>query len=348
MQQTQNQPAGAAVADALSTALNTAAQNIRPASVLIGNRKFLAAAGTIGMAVANALFVKYGINAQIPPDATVIDVIIQGLQLAAYYSPSILTYLTTRHYITENVKQDIAHTEAKAQTAAVATPATPAIPTPQVVDPGPAQPAMIAAFNHPAVVAQLNPIKPNIATANLAAMEAITGSEMGVGQTLLDNRGAALQLAYQKYADQSLQPVEAIRKAVEDILGVKMTPQECAAVQANEPLATILHLEHEPSIIGGLITAQQAHLLGPATWAGLQNMALFYKRQIVIDSLNKELESGSKIDAADAMSKLGLSDDTIKSAQPDAGGWRVWLHGKFDILNVAAELGLDPTTYLPI
>lgn len=215
-------------------------------------------------------------------------------------------------------------------------------------DPRPSGAQIVNGAFNTSPVRQSNPDKPNTAMNMVTAAQAMATTDAGVGQILLDNLGVEMQAAYKAYMDQSLQPADAIDKIVQQYIGVCLTPVECAAVAQNLPLATILHLNGDVTIAGGLVLSHQNGLLGPASWSGLQTRAMYYAIKGVVDNLNTRLQSNDITVVRSAMADLGLNEDTQRSAETDGASWRVWLHGGFVVLNPAVELGLNPISYLPI
>lgn len=267
-----------------------------------------------------------------------------AIEMAASLVPAAISgiYLIIQGMIDINKVKGTAQVETAKNTPA---PTTAYVPTATDAMP---QGSQIAAFNKGIETYQAKPDFPNVVSQNLDVWTKLAKTDEGAFQILMDRIGVVIDEEYRKWADASLQSVEALQKFASQYFGVKLTQQDCEAISANKNLATVIHAESDKTIIASIYTAHKAGTLGKGVWEGCVERALYFARKSVIDTVQRKLISDDMSIVKEGMSDLGLNSYTQRTAISGQGTWYINLGGSPKIINPAVLAGLDPETYKPI
>jgi len=311
-------------------------------TVLNGWKKILAATVPTVVTGVNAAIV--GVNLPLPESYDLIPMAAWLVKACVCMAPSIASIIGGVKYMAENVKQDIAHTEATAKVETAKS--TPMFDNPEY---GKRQVSQ-AEERYYKVIAQpqLKPDFPNAVSRNLEVWSKMAASDEGAFQILMDRIGVFIDEEYKRWSTSSLQDIESLKEFAKRYLGVALTSQDCEAVSANKNLATVVHAEADKTIIASIYTAHKAGTLGPGVWEGCKVRALYYARKSVIDTVQRKLISEDLPLVREGMADLGLNDYTQRTAISGAGTWYVNIGGGPRICDPFALAGIDSITMKPL
>lgn len=195
----------------------------------------------------------------------------------------------------------------------------------------------IAAIQEPV---KLEPVKqesvPQIKD-KIAAARKTFGTWEGAKAVMLGTFKDRYEAALKRYASMSLQPIEAVRRAVEEVSGVQLTTKECELIANTPGFVGAVTANYDIKIISDLLdaidrTPELAYLKTAFT-----KQAVRYAVKAIIDEAVLRIQAGEGNAASRlALQEFGYTPEEARNAQFSGGA----VHG----FNPWARAGVDPFT----
>ena len=171
----------------------------------------------------------------------------------------------------------------------------------------------------------------------IAAARKTFGTWEGAKSVMLGVFKDRYEAALKRYASMSLQPIEVVRKAVEEVSGVVLTDKECEVIGNTPGFAGAVTTHYDIKIISDLLdaidrTPELAYLKKAFT-----QQAVRYAVKAIIDEAVLRIQAGEgNADSRRVLQEFGYTPEEARNAQ-FSGGY-------VDGFNPWARAGVDPFT----